>query len=80
MQRAFSHTLFSHFAPGVSDLIHYCFYILFSWLPNIISLTYFISTFDEKHDNKKSKLDKFWYIEVSPKFFQNTFLEVSHYL
>ncbi len=38
--------------------------VLFSWLPNIITVTYFISTF-EKHDNKRFKLDIFWYVEVS---------------
>ncbi|XP_028403869.1 G-protein coupled receptor 143-like isoform X2 [Dendronephthya gigantea] len=34
------------------------------WLPNIISLTYFIWTFDKKQEDKKSKLDKFWYVEA----------------
>ena len=43
------------------DLLHYLFF-LFSWLPNIITVSYFIWTF--KKDEEKFKLDTFWYFEV----------------
>ena len=44
--------------------IYKCHCCSFSWVPNIISISYFIWTF-QNDDDKKYKLDIFWYFEVS---------------